>query len=143
MSDVTQLCTFVVGDLYLGIDVQRVQEVLRQQVVTAVPLAPREIRGLINLRGQIVTAIDLRSRLGLPAQDGAAPMNVILRSDDAPVSLLVDEIHDVVDVQDKAIEQPPSTLDAEKRKLVSGVIQLKERLLMVLRPEVACVPKAA
>ena len=90
----------------------QVQEVIRYQAMTRVPLAPTVVSGLINLRGQIVTAIDLRRRLGLagPADEGLHPMNVVVRTDDGAVSLLVDEIGDVVEVTDDAFEPPPETL---------------------------------
>jgi purine-binding chemotaxis protein CheW len=101
--------------------------------MTRVPLAPKLIGGLINLRGQIVTAIDLRLRLALPERNaGELPMNVVARSEDGAVSLLVDEIGDVVEVSDDVFEQPPDTLQGEARELVRGVYKLKQRLLHVL-----------
>src|SRR5438132_1609915 len=97
MSDTKQYCSFLVADLFLGVEVQLVQEVIRFQEMTQVPLACGQIGGLINLRGQIVTAIDLRRRLA-DRGDGKLPMNVVIRTDDGSVSLLVDEIGDVLDV---------------------------------------------
>ena len=94
-----RFATFFVADLFFGVDVLRVQEVLRYQQMTRVPDAPQVIEGLINLRGQIVTAIDMRRRLGLPLRSqNAAPMNMVIRTEDGAVSLLVDEIGDVLDV---------------------------------------------
>src|SRR3954470_2572371 len=94
-----QFSTFFVADLFFGVDVLRVQEVLRFQQMTRVPQAPEVIEGLINLRGQIVPAIDMRRRLGLPPRTGGqVPTNVVIRTDDGAVSLLVDEIGDVLDV---------------------------------------------
>ena len=114
----------------------KVQEVIRYQGMTRVPLAPATIQGLINLRGQIVTAIDLRRRLELPPRDGEQlPMNVVVRSDDGAVSLLVDEIGDVVEIQDDIYEHPPETLKGVGRELVQGVYKLKERLLLILDTE--------
>src|ERR1700760_3596719 len=102
---VTQYATFVVEDLFFGIDVLRVQEVLRYQQMTRIPLAPAVAGGLINLRGQIVTAIDMRCRLGLrPRSSEALPMNIVVRTEDGPVSLLVDEIGDVVEVDPDSSE---------------------------------------
>src|SRR5690348_8953193 len=93
MSDQAQYCTFWVDGLFFGVAVGAVQEVLRYQPLTAVPSAPEAVQGLINLRGQIVTALDLRCRLGLPPREGEAlPMNVIVRSRGEVVSLLVDVI---------------------------------------------------
>lgn len=128
-----QYCTFWLGDLFLGIEVLKVQEVLRGQAMTRVPLAPRSVHGLINLRGQIVTAIDLRERLELPplASD-KPPMNVVVRTEDGAVSLLVDEIGDVLEVTDTQYEDPPETLPPAARELINGVFKLPERLLMIL-----------
>jgi purine-binding chemotaxis protein CheW len=103
-----QFCTFFLDSLFLGVEVQRVQEVLRQQEMTQVPLAPAVVRGLINLRGQIVTAIDLRRRLELPSAPARTPaMNVVVRTDDGAVSLLVDEIGDVIKFRMTTFEPPP------------------------------------
>ena len=128
-----QFSTFFVADLFFGVDVLRVQEVLRFQQMTRVPLAPEVIEGLINLRGQIVTAIDMRRRLRLPQRAGdQPPMNMVVRTEDGAVSLLVDEIGDVVDVEADAFERPPDNIDATTRDLVTGVFKLKDRLLLVL-----------
>jgi purine-binding chemotaxis protein CheW len=128
-----QYCTFLLGDLFLGIEVLKVQEVLRGQALTRVPLAPRSVHGLINLRGQIVTAIDLRERLDLPPRaPDVPPMNVVVRTEDGAVSLLVDEIGDVLEVSDVQYEDPPDTLPAAARELIGGVFKLPERLLMIL-----------
>src|SRR3984893_5450670 len=102
-----QFSTFFVGDLFFGVDVLNVQEVLRFQQMTPVPQAPEVIEGLINLRGQIVTAIDMRRRLGLPARTGdKPPMNMVVRTSDGAVSLLVDEIGDVLDMDAATYERP-------------------------------------
>ena len=107
-----QFSTFFVADLFFGVDVLRVQEVLRYQQMTRVPRAAEVIEGLINLRGQIVAAIDMRRRLGLPRRSGnERSMNMVLRADDGAVSLLVDEIGDVLDVDSATYERPPENLD--------------------------------
>jgi purine-binding chemotaxis protein CheW len=131
-----QFSTFFVADLFFGVDVLRVQEVLRFQPMTRVPQAPKVIEGLINLRGQIVTAIDMRRRLGLPARaDGQTPMNMVVRTDEGAVSLLVDEIGDVLDVDESTYERPPENLDRAARELIDGVYKLKDRLMLVLDTE--------
>jgi purine-binding chemotaxis protein CheW len=131
-----QYSTFFVGDLFFGIDVLSVQEVLRFQEMTCVPLAPEVIEGLINLRGQIVTAIDMRRRLGLPPRStDVRPMNMVVRTEDSAVSLLVDEIGDVLEVEGSAFEEPPDNLAPEARELIRGVYKLKDRLLLVLDTE--------
>lgn len=136
MTDSKQFATFFLNGLFFGVEVLKVQEVIRYQAMTCVPLAPRMIEGLINLRGQIVTAIDLRRRLELPPRaEGQLPMNVVVRSDDGAVSLLVDEIGDVVEIQDDTYEDPPETLSGVARELVRGVYKLKERLLLILDTE--------
>jgi purine-binding chemotaxis protein CheW len=133
MASVRQFCTFSVNDLLLAIDVLEVQEVIRYQDMTRVPTAPPVVRGLINLRGQIVTAIDLRCRLGLPpAAVDQRPMNVVIRTDDGAVSLLVDEIGEVIELADQKLERPPETVPATIRELVTGIIMLEGRLLLLL-----------
>ncbi|HZT33134.1 MAG TPA: chemotaxis protein CheW [Bryobacteraceae bacterium] len=128
-----QFATFFVADLFLGVDVLQVQEVLRSQPMTRVPLAPEVIEGLINLRGQIVTAIDLRRRLKLPPRDdGQALMNLVVRTGDGAVSLLVDEIGDVLEVDTGAWERPPDNLDPAVRHLIQGVFPLDGHLLLIL-----------
>jgi purine-binding chemotaxis protein CheW len=136
MADERQYCTFYVAGHYLGLDVLRVQEIIRHQEMTRVPLAPPVVRGLINLRGQIVTAIDLRQRLGLgdrPA--GPPPLNVVVRTDDGAVSLLVDEVGDVLEVSEGLFERPPETLKGPARDLIRGAYKLPGRLLLVLDTE--------
>jgi len=131
-----QYATFFVADLFFGVDVLRVQEVLRFQQMTRVPQAPDVIEGLINLRGQIVTAIDMRRRLRLPPRAGNhTPMNMVVRTEDGAVSLLVDEIGDVLDVDAATHERPPDNLDPSARELILGVYKLKDRLLLVLDTE--------
>jgi purine-binding chemotaxis protein CheW len=131
-----QFSTFFVEDLFFGVDVLHVQEVLRPQLMTAVPQAPHVIEGLINLRGQIVTAIDMRRRLGLPQRAGdQAPMNIVVRTVDGAVSLLVDEIGDVLDMDSATYELPPQNLNPAAKELIRGVYKLKDRLLLVLDEE--------
>jgi purine-binding chemotaxis protein CheW len=133
MSTVRQFCTFYVDGLFFGVDVLRVQEVIRFQEMTRVPLASSVVSGLINLRGQIVTAIDLRRRLTLHERPGdQLPMNVVVRTDDGAVSLLVDEIGDVLEVDESTFENPPETLAGAARQIVRGVYKLKDRLLLIL-----------
>jgi purine-binding chemotaxis protein CheW len=129
-------CTFWVDDLFLGIEVLKVQEVIRAQPMTRVPLAPGVIAGLINLRGQIVTAIDLRARLELPPRTaGLVATNVVLQTDDGAVSLLVDEIGDVVEVPETAFERTPSTVVGITRDLIPGAFKIQDQLLLVLDTE--------
>jgi purine-binding chemotaxis protein CheW len=136
MAESKQFCTFYLGDLFFGVEVENVQEVFRYQDMTNVPLAPSAVRGLINLRGQIITAIDLRSRLGMEDwAEGKLPMNVVVRTDEGVVSLLVDEIADVMEVPEDNFERPPDTIDEVTRELVRGVYKLQDKLLLVLNTE--------
>ena len=129
----SQLSTFHVGKYLFGVDVSLVQEVVRLQQITPVPLAVPEIAGLINLRGEVLTAIDLRSRLGMPPTDsGREPVNVVIRVDDEPVSLLVDEIGGVLEVSQVPFEQTPSTVDERVRDLLLGAYTLPDWLLLAL-----------
>lgn len=134
-----QFCTFFLGNQLFGIAVEQVQEVIQHQDMTRVPLVPDVIRGLINLRGQIVMAVDLRRRLRIRERPSGAPLvNVVVRTKEGPVSLLVDSIGDVVEVDKKTVEAPPPTLDADIRILISGIHKLDQGLMHVLDTEKAC-----
>jgi len=134
MAESKQFCTFYVDDILFGVEVLNVQEVLRYQELTEVPLAPSEIQGLINLRGQIITAIDLRNRMNLPPRaEDLLPMNVVVRTNEEVISFLVDSIGDVLEVDEESYEPAPQTVDEATRELISGVYKLKnKRLMMVL-----------
>jgi len=136
VANIQQFCTFFLKSEFFGVPVQQVQEVIRYQEMTRVPLVPRVIRGLINLRWQIVTAVDLRRRLGMEDRpDAELPMNVVVRTDDGAVSFLVDEIGDVLEADEDTLEPPPRTLHGQARELVRGVYKLQERLMLVLDTE--------
>src|SRR4051794_29587757 len=129
----TQLATFTLADHLFGVEVSRVQEVLRYQPSTKVYLAPPAIGGLMNLRGQGGTSGGLRGGLELePAGDGREPMNVVVRVDGEVVSLLVDAIGDVVTVGDDLFESPPETLSPKERELIVGAYKLEGKLLLAL-----------
>ncbi len=133
MDPARRFCTFFADGLWLGVAVEEVQEVLREQLVAPVPLAPPEIAGLMNLRGQIVTVIDLRRRLGLqPRAVGQSAVNVVASSGGGLVSLLVDEVGEVVEAAQDRYEIAPEPLPAESRRMVPGVYKLREGLLHVL-----------
>jgi purine-binding chemotaxis protein CheW len=135
----SQFCTFYLDQLLFGVELTGVQEVIRLLEVTKLPLAPDVVGGLINLRGQIVTAVDLRRRLELAAApEDANVMNVVVRSQDGAVSLRVDEIGDVVEVEESSFEPPPETLRGPVRTMILGVHKLNDRLMHVLDIEKAC-----
>jgi purine-binding chemotaxis protein CheW len=129
---VTLYATFSVHDRYLGVPVERVQEVLRPQPVTPVPLAHPHIAGLLNLRGRIVTALDLRARLDLPTRGDDAGATVIVHGPDGPLALQVDAVGDVVAVDDDLFEPPPETLDTQRRRFIKGAYKLADALLLDL-----------
>jgi purine-binding chemotaxis protein CheW len=136
MANSELFCTFFLDGHFFGVPVQQVQEVIRYQEMTRVPLVPQVVSGLINLRGQIVTAIDLRRRLAMSERlADQLPMNVVVRTDDGALSLLVDEIGDVIEVEEKTFEQPPETLKGIAREMIRGVHKLPERLLLLLNTE--------
>jgi purine-binding chemotaxis protein CheW len=137
--DVTnQYATFYLDRHLFGVEVGKVQEVIRYQEMTRVPLADSVVTGLINLRGQIVTALDLRRRLAMSDRPhGKLPMNVVVRSGDEAVSLLVDEIGDVLEVEESTFESPPKTLQGEARALIRGAYKLSGQLLLILDTEKA------
>ena len=133
MSEARQFCTFYLDQLLFGVESQRIQEVMRDVELTAVPLAARGVRGLMNLRGQIVAALDLRDRLDLPPRaEGTAPMCVVVRTAEGALSLLVDDIGDVVEVEEETFERPPETLRGSVRDVILGVNKLERQLLHVL-----------
>lgn len=136
MAKTQQFCTFFLKGQFFGVPVEQVQEVIRYQDMTRVPLVPQVIRGLINLRGQIVMALDLRRRFGMEERpDSELPMNVVVRTDDGAVSFLVDEIGDVLEADEDTFEPPPETLKGQARELVRGVYKLQDRLMLVLDTE--------
>ena len=132
----TQLVTFTLDRLHFGVEVRHVQEVIRYQTMTRVPRAPTVAEGLINLRGQIVTAVDMRARVGLGKRDGSQlPMNVVIRSADGVASLLVDEIGEVVEVDAAQLEPAPLTVTDRIRDVIGGVYKLHGMLLLELDVE--------
>ncbi|MDX1968430.1 MAG: chemotaxis protein CheW [Planctomycetaceae bacterium] len=133
LADCHQFVSFLINGELLGVPVSVVQEVLTSQQIAATPLARPEVAGLLNLRGQIVTAVNLRRRLGLPdLADGQPSMNVVVRHHGESFSLLVDDVGDVISVDGLRAEPPPRTLDARWRSLVSGVMRLDEGLFVIL-----------
>lgn len=126
------------GNLFIGVDVMRIQEVIGHQSSTPVPLAPSAVRGLINLRGQIITAVDLRRRFDLDDRaPGVEPMNVVVVCPSGAVSLLVDSIGDVVEVLEESSEAVPATVSDNVRALVVGVYKFDGELMLELDVDAA------
>ena len=138
MPPTRQFCSFFLSGELFGLPVEQVQEVIRYQEMTRVPLASEVIRGLINLRGQIVVALDLRRRLRMQDRtENELPLNIVVRSDDGIVCFLVDEIGDVIEVSEHDFEPPPETLEVQVREAVRGVYKLPGRLLLALDTDLA------
>lgn len=141
MFEQRQFCTFFVNGSYFGIEVQHIQEVVGYKQITHVPLAPSDICGLINLRGQIITTINLRRRLDLSESSaqslpsGEQLAFVVVRDGDELVSLLVDEVEDILEVTQDKFEPPPKTLQDRMRQFIHGAYKLKDKLLLILNTE--------
>jgi purine-binding chemotaxis protein CheW len=135
VSSETQYCTFFVDGLLFGVEVLQVQEIMSEFVVGSVPLAPPTIAGLINHRGQIVTAIDMRKRLDLPASTIPPARMLVVRCNEETFALLVDKIGDVVAANPKDFEEAPENVNENARELVEGAYKLADRLLLPLRME--------
>lgn len=136
MLATSQVCTFYLDSQMYGVEVESVQEVIRYQQMTDVPLAPKSVVGLINLRGQIVTAIDLRRRLGLQERPPEElPMNIVVRCEDGAISFLVDQIGDVQEINPNNLEPIPETLQGSARSMLTGTYKMKEQLLLILNTE--------
>lgn len=134
MAEDNLFCTFRLGEHLFGIEISMVQEVLRAQEITRVPLAAPAVQGVINLRGRIIPAVDLRRCFEMGASPpGCTPANIVVRgAGSASASLLVDEIGDVVETMSSAHEATPPTLHGRARELVEGVYKLQGELLLVL-----------
>jgi len=133
-----QLATFKLDNRLYGVDVERVQEALRLHNRTRVPQAPKEVAGLVNLRGQVVLLVDLRARLGRePYADDDEPMMVVVKVDGEPISLLVDQVGDVLELDSDQFGPPPPTLEPALRDVVRGVYSLEDGLLLSLDVDLA------
>lgn len=129
----SQYVSFWIEDQLIGVPVNTVQEVLNPQTIAPTPLARPEIAGLLNLRGQIVTAVNLRRRLGLPSRAADQPsMNVVVRYRGESYSLLVDEVGDVINVSGQELEPTPRTVDGLWKAFTTGVFRLENRLFVIL-----------
>ncbi|MGB0719361.1 MAG: chemotaxis protein CheW [Bdellovibrionales bacterium] len=126
--------TIVIAGQRFGIPILQVQDVLGEQKVTKIPLAPPEVAGALNLRGRIVTAINVRKRLGMGDADASKTtnMSVVVENDHELYSLIIDEIGDVMVLKDRDFEPTPATLDPTWREISSGVYRLEHELLVVL-----------
>ena len=132
-TEEVEFSTFRVGDLLMGIDIRHVQEINRFQGITPVPYAPENVRGVINLRGKVVTVLDLRATLQMaPAEDGHSNHIVIVNINEESIGLLVDKIADVIITTAADIEPPPANVSGVDSKYLSGVCKLKSELMVIL-----------
>lgn len=123
----------VIAEQRFGIPVLQVEDVLRQQAITKIPLAAPEIAGSLNLRGRIVTAIDVRKRLGIETNKSAKPpMSVVVEHDHELYSLIIDDVGDVITLDNDGIEKNPGTLDPIWRDISVGIYQMKDELLVIM-----------
>lgn len=127
-----QFSTFFIGDRLFGIDVMLVQEITRSLSVTPIPHSPQYVRGLVNLRGQLATAIELRSLFEIERPAPNTGMNVVCRLDGVLLSFLVDNIGDVVDAEGNAFEETPDTVTDSIRQFMSGVYKIPGQLLSII-----------
>ena len=126
------LTIFINGQMF-GIPILQVQDVLGQQKVTKIPLSPPQVSGALNLRGRIVTAIDVRTCLGLPATDDTSKrMSVVVENDHELYSLTIDQVGDVLSLYDDDYESTPATLDPAWRSVSLGIYRLSGKLLIIL-----------
>jgi len=133
LSTAQDFVTVVLEGQSLGIPVLDVQDVLKEQKITNIPLAPVWVEGVLNLRGRIVTAIDMRRRLGLKArEDDAASMSVVVEHMGEPYSLQIDSVGEVLSLDDGDFEKSPVTLDPVWRDVSKGVYRLEKELLAIL-----------
>ncbi len=125
--------TIKIADQRFGIPVLQVQDVLREQAVTKIPLSPPEVAGSLNLRGRIVTAINVRKRLGLPPIDSdQSCMSVVVEHSNELFSLIIDKVGDVLSLESQLFEKNPNTLDPVWRDISTGIFQLKDELLIIM-----------
>lgn len=124
--------TITIGSQLFGLPIARVQDVFVLSQMTRVPLAPDDIAGVINLRGRIVTAIDLRRRLGVSGDAGRAQMAAGIESDGESYGLVIDTVGEVLKLGAETIEPVPVNLDERLKRVASGVHRLDDRLLVVL-----------
>ncbi len=128
----TEYLTVMIADQKFGIPVLQIQDVLREQKVTRIPLASPEVVGSLNLRGRIVTAIDVRKRLNVPIAPGSRSMSVVVERNQELYSLIIDKVGDVLSLDESRIEKNPGTLSPQWKDISSGVCQLESELLIIM-----------
>lgn len=127
-----QFSTFYIADRLYGIEVTEVQEIAKALPITPIHLAPKYVLGLINLRGQIATAIGLTELFEVQQDGNQQKMSVVCKCDGTLLSLLVDQIGDVIEVSDAEFEDVPSTVEASTKRFLKGVYKTSEAILSVI-----------
>ena len=134
--DVQEYVTVTIANQMFGIPVLQVHDVLGSINLTTIPLAPPEVAGALNLRGRIVTCIDVRKRLGLPARDDSGQrMSVVVEHHGEPCALLIDTVGEVLNLKSEQLEMNPATLDPRWREVSSGIYRTQDNLLVILQIE--------
>ena len=132
-TNIRDFLTVEIADQLFGIPVLQVQDVLREQDVTRIPLASSEVAGSLNLRGRIVTAINVRRRLNLPPKAAnEQSMSVVVEHDNELFSLIIDDVGDVLSLRNDAFEKNPGTLDPIWRDISTGIYQMDDNLLVIM-----------
>ena len=139
MTNARQFCTFYLDRLLFGVESQKIQEVVTYRELRPVPLAPPVVSGLMNLRGQVVVALELRRQLELPERPAdMPPVCLVVHAASGTVCLIADEVGNVVDVEDATFEPSPETLSPRLRSVILGVHKLERQLMHVLDTDRAC-----
>jgi purine-binding chemotaxis protein CheW len=143
MTSAQQFCTFYLDHLLFGVESQKIQEVVTYRELRPVPLAPPVVSGLMNLRGQVVVALELRRQLELPERtSNLTAVCLVVHSTEGTVCLIADEVGNVVDVEEETFEPSPETLSPRLRSVILGVHKLEGQLLHVLDTDRACEVRA-
>jgi len=139
MTSAHQFCTFYLDHMLFGVESQKIQEVVTYRELRPVPLAPPVVSGLMNLRGQVVVALELRRQLELPERtSNLTAVGLVVHSSEGTVCLIADEVGNVVDVEEETFEPSPETLSPRLRSVILGVHKLEGQLLHVLDTDRAC-----
>lgn len=135
-KNLVELSTFLVGDALCGMDILKIQEINKLIDMTTVPQAPSYVLGILNLRGQIITSIDLSQKLGLGVTDlSLDPRNIIVNSNSEHIGLLVKKISDVVQADKDKFEPPPSNMGGIQGEFFTGVYKTEDKLIGILDVE--------
>lgn len=134
INDTKDYLTIIIAGQRFGIPILQVQDVLKDQKVTRIPLAPPEVAGSLNLRGRIVTAIDVRKKLGVSndSRPAESAMSVVVEHNHELYSLIIDDVGDVMTLENTLFEKNPGTLDPGWKDISVGIFQLKGELLVVM-----------